>query len=215
MDEAVQFSAGSRRQSDYIKALALKAGFATPLDACGSVLGMEATTLLQSPPDTTQARKVIDALKGMVDSKKSAPDTKPEQAAHQPPSNEASRDTTPSKLRAHAAAREIPSGLDSDSTFIIKALIQHEVVRAVMSGEQLTLPRPRSNGGANGNKRIEMDHLLKFFRNWDELADAFGVTVPTAKAWGTYVPDSRVFEAEVRTNGYVRVPRDRDGEVVA
>jgi hypothetical protein len=58
----------------------------------------------------------------------------------------------------------------------------------------------------NGDQPIAMEHLLAYFKTWDSLAEAFRVTVPTAKAWGTHLPAGRAFEAEVRTKGYVRAP---------
>lgn len=190
-----KFQAGTERQHRYLAVLARRCGYPSPLAVCAEVLGQSPEELLENPPDTTTARRVIEYLE------KAGGFLKHGRSSEQHP--------TPGQLRQWAEAGELPSGLDEDSKVIVESLQQLSRIKGILSvGET-----QRVSKGVNGNSPIEVAHLLQFYGSWDTLADAFGITVATVKSWGRFVPENRVYEAEVRTNGYVRVPRDERGHV--
>jgi hypothetical protein len=199
------FVAGTPNQHGYIERLASERGFSTPIAACMQVLGRDVCALLATPPDTLEARKVIEALEAMP--KKAAG----EKLRRVPG---ASPYTTAKQLRDYATGKKAPPlELDEHARWCLDRLLMHEQIRAILTGEQPRARPATPPQGVNGQGPITMQHLLDHFKTWDRVADAFKVTVPTAKAWGALVPENRVYEAEVKTNGYVRVPRNRVGEV--
>lgn len=200
------FIAGTANQHGYIERLASERGFSTPIAACIEILGRDVCDLLANPPDTLAARKVIEALEAMP--KKSAADSKVRRLPG------GGTYTTAKHLRDYATGRKAPPlELDEHARWCLDRLLMHEQIRALIAGEQPRSKPAAPPHGVNGQGPITMQQLLDHFKNWDRLAEAFKVTVPTAKAWGTFVPENRVYEAEVKTNGYVRVPRNRVGEV--
>jgi len=213
MTDSTTFQAGSPRQHEFIADLATRHGHESALGACEKVLGRDRASLLKTPPTTTEARKVIDTL-SVKDT-----DPKPSSNSSTPAPGRASTKagfghyTTAKQLREFATgAKSVPSELDEHARWVLERLQQHERARALLAGEELpaatAVPR-----GVNGNQPITLEHLLEYYKNWDRLADAFRVTVPTAKAWGALLPESRTYEAEVKTMGYVRVPRNAQGDV--
>lgn len=189
---------GSDKQSKYIHDMAARAKVPSVMAVCVEVLGRSAQNLLQNPPTTTEARQVIQHLQAKLDSAQQATAT--------------SLAGSSSLLRRYAEQGEAPADLDEDSLWIVTQLQRADRARAALAGEQIAIAKHQPQG-FNSGKRIEVEHLLKYFKSWDNLADAFKVTVPTAKAWGQYVPENRIYEAEVRTNGFVRVPRNHRGLV--
>lgn len=194
------FTAGTDRQRNYIIVLAKRRGFASPLAACAAALGRSPEDIKANPPDTSTARKVIEYLE------------QSEASEERGAGSTGQGGVTAQQLRRIADSGSIPADLDEDSRRVVEALIQNARIKVILAVEEPVAVRHKA--GVNANARIELEHLLKYFKTWDNLADAFKVTVPTAKAWGQYVPENRVFEAEVRTNGYVRVPRDGRGRVL-
>ena len=203
-DPNAGFLAGTERQGKYIMALAKKTGYASAFEACAAVLGRPEAGIREVPLDTKDARKVIEFLERKDGA--STPPTPTRDTGH-------STHGTAKLLRQYATTGDVPQDLDEDSVWVVERLLQHERARAVLAGEDPATGHARYRRGVNRNNRIELEHLLTYFKSWDNLADAFGVTVPTAKAWGQFLPENRIFEAEVRTNGYVCVPRDRKGNV--
>lgn len=201
-DPNAGFLAGTERQGNYIMALAKKAGYPSAFEACATILGRSEADIRGAHLDTKDARRVIEFLE-------------PKDGATNTPANDSPHRThgTAKLLRQYATTGDVPQDLDEDSVWVVERLLQHERARAVLAGEDPATGHARYRRGVNHNNRIELEHLLTYFKSWDNLADAFGVTVPTAKAWGQFLPENRIFEAEVRTNGYVRVPRDRKGNV--
>ena len=107
---------------------------------------------------------------------------------------------TAKRLRAiHEEGEPRPDDLDADSAWVLDRLVL---------ASRLEREAARQRGaGVNRGGRIEMSTLVNHFGGWDRLAEVFGVTVPTAKAWGTHLPASRAYEAEVKTQGLVKAPR--------
>lgn len=203
-DPNSDFVAGTERQGKYIMVLAKKTGYASAFEATAAALGRSQEDIRANPPSTQDARKAIEYLErkdaaGSITQSPCDTDHRPHVTAKQ--------------LRQFATSGDVPADLDEDSIWIVERLLQHERARLVLVGEDPATGHARYRRGVNRNNRIELEHLLAYFKSWDNLADAFGVTVPTAKAWGQFLPENRIFEAEVRTNGYVNVPRDRKGNV--
>lgn len=204
-DPNADFSAGTERQGKYIIVLAKRTGYTSAFEATAAALGRSQDDIRAKPPETQDARKVIEFLERKdagATSTQSSQDT-----SHRP-------HVTAKQLRQFATSGDVPEDLDEDSIWVVERLLQHERARVVLAGEDPASGHARYRRGVNRNNRIELEHLLTYFKSWDNLADAFGVTVPTAKAWGQFLPENRIFEAEVRTNGYVTVPRDRRGNVL-
>lgn len=79
-------------------------------------------------------------------------------------------------------------------------------VRWVM--ERLRGSAGRRPQNSNRGKPIAMEALVQHFGGWEGVALAFGVTVSTAKAWGTHLPQARSYEAQVKSDGYFHAPRE-------
>lgn len=107
---------------------------------------------------------------------------------------------TAARLRAiHEQGDPRPDDIDADSVWVLDRLVL---------ASRLEREAARQRGaGVNRGGPIEMSTLVNHFGGWDRLAEAFGVTVPTAKAWGTHLPAARAYEAEVKTQGLVKAPR--------
>lgn len=207
MTGSTEFIAGSPKQHKYIASLAARTGFASALAACAVILGKPEEDLRHEGVATTDARKVIEALQVQEADAAGKSDGQPR--SHRSPY------TTAKQLRAYATGEQTPpQDLDEHALWVLDRLHQHERARALLAGEAPPPVAQVPRAGTNGNAPIQMDHLLGFFKSWDRLAEAFRVTVPTAKAWGVLLPESRACEAEVRTNGYVRAPRDAQGHVL-
>jgi len=199
------------RQVEYLTRLAAQAGFVSPESACQDIL--QRTVVLPSPDGQQQAgqgagfevlslqdaRSVLTALELRVQPKKTDAPAGHDATAGMP--------LSAADLKAIASgALDRPEHLDEDSRWVLDRLVM--AVKLLQCIPSDMLGGRAVEKGVNGNGPILMEHLLQYFGNWDRLAEAFGVTVPTAKAWGSRVPESRCFEAEVKTRGHVRVPRE-------
>lgn len=198
-----EFKPATDRQRSYLDSLARRAGYEDAAAACKFILtaaGMKWTGL--------DALSLQDARYVITELEHDAPASEGALPSAQDAAGIASLSAC--DLRAIAmGAMDRPHGLDSDARWVLERLqfAQH-VLAHVPSDHPL---RPPPSRGVNGDEPMLMEHLLAYFKTWDRLADAFRVTVPTAKAWGTLVPDARMYEAEVKTGGYVRVPRELRG----
>lgn len=170
-------------QIGYLKRLCPQAGM-TDLQACAIVGKTDFEDLTKS-----EASKIIGMIKLTIGSEKK----------HE--SEGRSKFLTAMSLRRIAeGATEAPADLDEHARWVLDHLrLAIEIKR--LAGGAL---RPE---GTNRGGDIKMADLLKHFKTWDELAKAFDVTVPTAKAWGEILPASRAYEAEVKTAGFVTAPR--------
>lgn len=206
----MNFRAGTEKQHKYIERMVGEGGYASVLAACAKHLGRPEEELAQNELSTSDARIVIEALQletqrdgaGHAASDRKT-DRKPERPHY----------TTAKELREFATgAKPVPQDIDEHAAWVLDRLRRLATVEQVIAGKQVqarAIPV-----GVNGNGPITMDHILTYHdQDWDRVAEAFRVAVPSAKAWGTNLPEARWYEAEVRTNGYVRVPRNAKGEV--
>lgn len=170
-------------QIAYLKRLCVQTG-KTDLQLCATVGKTDFEALTKG-----EASKIIGTIKLAMGGEK-RPDTEP-----------TSRFPTPLAIRRLIEAdAEIPAEYDEHARWIV------DHVRLSVDLIRLAGRRARSEGINRGGD-IKMADLLKHFKTWDELAKAFDVTVPTAKAWGEILPASRAYEAEVKTAGFVTAPR--------
>lgn len=189
------FRVGTEAQHDYIAKLAKTAGYASIHEACAAVLGVDVASIGDKALTSGEAHRVIEALKQPRDDK---------------PVAASDADTAKRRFLTARHLRLITTGemaapatLDDDAKWVLDRLARDRRV-AKAFGDTDTCRT--TTAGVNGSGPILLEHLLGYFKTWDALAEAFGVTVPSAKAWGTQLPASRIYEAEVKTNGYVRVP---------
>lgn len=101
---------------------------------------------------------------------------------------------------------QAPSELDDDARWVLARLAKFRAIESLVDRRVSSDASP-----INGDHPILVEHVLGYFKTWDRLAEAFGVTVPTAKAWGATLPLARAFEAEIKTGGHVRVPASQRG----
>lgn len=188
------------QQLDYAKALATRAGL-TIERAAHEAFGRDVPLERMS---TRQASMLIAKLKGVLGEPARTGDADPAPAPAD--TSAISRLLNPRRiasarqLRAiHAGTAPRPDALDADAAWVLERLAL---------ADRLEQEQQRARGeGINGRGPIEMDSLVRHFGDWDRLAETFGVTVPTAKAWGKHLPAARAYEAEVKTGGWVKAPR--------
>jgi hypothetical protein len=190
--DSTGFRVGTESQHGFAESLAKKAGYASVVDACADALGRDPDELAKEPLSVADASRVIGHLK-----------VKSEAPGVQAPATDAAKRShylTARHLRRIATGQQrAPDEIDEDAAWVLDLLGKGLAVRALFTDEHV-------GRAINGDQPIAMEHLLAYFKTWDSLAEAFRVTVPTAKAWGTHLPAGRAFEAEVRTKGYVRAP---------
>lgn len=121
--------------------------------------------------------------------------------------NRSSRYLTARQLRSiDTGSAPVPVELDDDARWVLTRLSKFRAIESLIDRRLVPDAAP-----VNGDQPILVEHVLAYFKDWDHLAEAFGVTVPTAKAWGSTLPLSRAFEAEIKTRGHVRVPSSQRG----
>lgn len=190
--DATSFRVGTESQHSFAERLARKAGYESLIDACADALGRDPDELTKEPLPVADASRVIAHLQVKTSDCGTAP------SASEAPKR--SLFLTARHLRRIATGQQrVPDQIDEDAAWVLDLLGKGLAIRALFTDEV-------TGKGINGDQPIAMEHLLTFFKTWDAVADAFRVTVPTAKAWGTHLPASRAYEAEVRTKGYVRAP---------
>jgi hypothetical protein len=189
----------SDAQQTLLQKLIVKAGFGSWQDAWAGALPDYPAPA--ADPDMPQASMLISALEAKV----------------KPPAGDASAAAPRSGARYLTARHlrqidtgtaEPPAELDDDARWVLSRLARWRAVESIADSRSAHAPAPAA---VNGEQPIQMDQLLAYFKSWDALAEAFGVSVPTAKAWGTYLPVPRGFEAEIKTRGHVRVPSAQRG----
>lgn len=172
-------------QIAYLKRLCLQSG-KTDLQACAMVGKTSFEDLTKG-----EASNIIGSIKlAMSGENHAAPEAR-------------SKFLTPKAIR-----RIAESGIETHEEFDEHAQWVLDHVRLAIDLKRLAGSRSRTDGVNRGGD-IKMSDLLKHFRTWDELAKAFDVTVPTAKAWGEILPAARAYEAEVKTGGFVTAPLRR------
>ena len=198
------FQAGTENQHGYLTRLTVAMGKADLVETCAEILRVDVDALReQGSLSVADARLCISALQASADSSaRHAPATTP-------PSSDR-RYTTAKQLHDYATgAVPAPGELDRYATWVLRRLATLDAVLAAIPQEALIGPTSTSPGqrrNVNVGGPIMMTHLLLYYSTWDRLAEAMGVTVSTAKSWGDRLPEARVFEAEVKTAGFVRVP---------
>ncbi len=189
----------SEPQQTLLQKLVGKAGFASWRDAWSGALPDYPAPVAE--PDMPQASLLISALEAKI---KPAPGEAPAAAPRS-----GARYLTARHLRQiDSGTAEAPTELDDDARWVLSRLARWRAVESIADSRSVHAPAPPA---VNGEQPIQMDQLLAYFKSWDALAEAFGVSVPTAKAWGTNLPLPRGFEAEIKTRGYVRVPSAQRG----
>lgn len=172
----------SDKQLGYLRRLARDLGFASPAAALAS-MGAE------MPVTVDQASAAIDLLKA-----------KSEPAAEEPQPAKRSRFITARTLRRiDQGAAELPDTIDEDAAWVLKRLAKLRELETVMGA-------PPRWGGVNAGGPILIEHLVAYFSSIERVASEFGVSVATAKGWGSQLPANRAYEAQVRTHGHVTVP---------
>lgn len=198
------------QQREYAKALAARAGLTleqASLDTFGRPVPPESMTTRQASMLIAKLKTTLgEPAKPAHATKARLDDHAPVAAPAAPKLNGIAKLLSPARMAAarqlraiHEGAEPRPANLDDDAAWLL-----HRLELA----ERLEKEKERGRGaGVNGRGPIEMEGLLTHFGNWDRLAEAFGVTVPTAKAWGKHLPAARAYEAEVKTGGWVKAPR--------
>ncbi len=190
--DATAFRVGTDSQHSFAERLARKAGYESLVDACADALGRDPDELAREPLAVADASRVIAHLQV-----KTSDGTTPPSSAD---GSKRPQFLTARHLRRIATGQQrAPEQLDEDAAWVLDHIGKSIATRALYTDEV-------AGKGVNGEQPIAVEHLLAYFKTWDALADAFRVTVPTAKAWGTHLPAARACEAEVRTKGYVRAP---------
>lgn len=198
--DASALQIGNPKQQAYAQRLAREAGYDTLVDACADALGIDPDQVIKQPVSVADASRVIAHLQ--VKAESATPPTKD-------PARRRQAFLTPRSLRRIATGQQrAPADIDEDAAWVLEWLGKALAVSSLFSDEPTTK-------AINGDQPIAMEHLLAFYKSWDDLAKAFSVTVSTAKGWGVLLPASRAFEAEVRTRGYVRAPRPTSTSSVA
>jgi hypothetical protein len=189
---------GTDSQHEYLQALTKKLGYA---DIAEAVRAHAEGMVIEpgSEPTKQQASAAIAALK-------IAEGTLPPEG--QAKKRAASGDRSKSKFLTARVLRRIAQGevappeeLDDDARWVLERLELINRIQALSGNAPAGAETPRRPTGP-----IPMSVLVDYFKTWDALADAFGVTVPTAKAWGAHLPASKAHKAEVLTNGFVKAP---------
>lgn len=196
---------GTRRQDAYIRSLVREraGGEEDAVAVCSTFLKRSIQDLVDQPPSSKEAGSIIARLT-MAAEKTDEPRRAVSKSAAKPGSTaEPCPYTTAKQLRQYATGQHpVDVELDEHATWVLTRLKEHAKVLEALFDSEAVQPPPAV--GINGNGPIRVQDLLTHFGSWDGLAEAFKVTVPTAKAWGTNLPESRNYEAEVKTRGYVR-----------
>ncbi|MCD9046742.1 Cro/CI family transcriptional regulator [Luteimonas sp. MHLX1A] len=176
-------------QLDYIESLTRRAG--------ASLSEVKAQLQLDEPITVEGASKIIDALKdrlGIVGS-----ETRPPKRGQGRAEDSGRLGAT--ELRAIAEGRRpAPTDLAVDESWILFRL-------AKLIDLELAIGEPARWAGANQGEQIRVEHLEAYFGSVEAVATAFGVSVGTVRSgWGGVLPPNRVFEAVVKTRGYVQAP---------
>lgn len=169
---------GTPKQAGYLKALFERAGYPT-IEA--GLVGIGRAGDAQDGLDVTRASALITEL-----------ESQQRPALDAPPSGLAE---VARYLRAAAGARaSLPESVlsDRDARWVLDRLSHEE---------------RHETQNVNRGGPIQMQALSEYFGSWEALAAAFGVTVHTAKAWGSNLPQARAYEAQVKTRGHFHAPR--------
>jgi len=185
---------GNDKQHGYAARLAKQAGYASLSEACVKALERPADLLVADGISVAEASKVIARLQSDADAR-----PRPFKATY----------LTPRQLRRIASGEcAPPAELDEDATWILDRLAKAHAIAGLFGAADAI---QRRQAPVNGDGPIEMQQLLTHYGSWDAIAEAFAVTVSTAKAWGAHLPAARAYEAEIKTDGYVRAPRPSHG----
>ena len=191
-------SYGTDAQGKYLLDLASRLGYPDVAHALADMTQFGAAKSLTN----SEASDAITQLKACLPADEATPTGSPAAAlgAARP------RFLTARHLRQiNEGKRPAPADLDEDASWVLDRL-QRLVQISQLAGSP-TQQTQAHGVGVNEGRPIEMADLLRYYKTWDALAEAFKVAVTTAKAWGTLLPPGRAFEAEVRTGGFVRAPR--------
>lgn len=214
---------GTEAQSKFAASLARELGLAGLRGAIADATGT-------APPEgqplnlsTTEASAVITVLKGKFEKKypgrrlksgkgrgsaQDAPTPVGESPAAQVPGAQ--------QIRRWAQGTEsyVESSLDPDTRWVLDRLARYDAVLQATKAADVLKSSEASSAvkGINDSDPILVEHLGSFFGSEEEAAKAMGVSVSTFRAWGTYVPPQRAWQAEVLTDGYVRAPRRAKGD---
>lgn len=170
---------GTQGQHGYIESLVKRSGLCSIDEAIGIAFAERPAKLGKA-----EASTIIAALERRVGPAKGEP---------RPPVASGSA----TQLRRLASSSTPLTKIESpDARWIVDRLRKFDAIEQVLNAGK--------NQNANGP--ISMDLLVAYFNGWDKLAEAFDVAVPTAKAWGTHLPASRAFEAQIKTGGFVHAP---------
>lgn len=166
-------------QHGYIEDLVKRAGLESTADAIALVFPETPAVL-----GRTEASRLIAALEKRVGS--------PTRDTSSP-----STHTSAKQIRKLAMGTTPLDKIQSpDARWIVDRLRKFAAIENVLAAG-----KNQNVGGP-----IAMDLLVSYFQGWDRLAEAFDVTVPTAKAWGSHLPASRAYEAQIKTGGFVHAP---------
>jgi|GEM_PF-2043364 len=189
------FRVGNDKQHAFALRLAQQAGYASLADACADALGIDPSQVSKDSVDVPDASRVIAHLQVKTEAS----------GAKKSDRTRKTMFLTARQLRRIATGdQRRPEVVDDDAMWVLDLLAKALAIGGLFSDTP-------AGKGVNRNEPIAIEHVLAYYRNWDELAKAFGVTVATAKAWGKLLPSSRAYEAEARTGGYVRAPREPGG----
>lgn len=179
---------GNEKQHGYASRLARDAGYDSLEAACSEMLGVSEETLLTDGVDVTGASRVISGLQQQLGIERDEKPSKPK-----------TRHLDARAMRWIAEGKtSAPQNLSDDEEWVLDALGRYQAIATLFSHEAQ---------GVNGDGPITTEQLLRYFGNWEKLAEAFEVTVSTAKSWGTHLPPVRKYEAQILTGGYVKAPR--------
>lgn len=214
---------GTEAQSRFAADLARELGLAGLRAAIAEATGT-------APPEgqplnlsTTEASAVITVLKDRFEKKypgrrlKGGKSRGSAQDAP-PPTVEptAAQVSNAQQIRRWAQGTEsyVESSLDPDTRWVLERLARYDAVLHATKVADVLKPSEAGSmvKGINGSDPILVEHLGSFFGSEEEAAKAMGVSASTFRAWGTYVPPQRAWQAEVLTDGYVRAPRRTKGD---
>lgn len=170
---------GTQGQHSYIESLVKRSGLGSIDEAIGIAFADRPTTLGKA-----EASTLIAALERRVGT------------AHGEPRPTVASGSAAQLRKLASSSTPLAKIASLDARWVVDRLRKFDAIEQVLNAGK--------NQNANGP--ISMDLLVAYFNGWDKLAEAFDVTVPTAKAWGTHLPASRAFEAQIKTGGLVYAP---------